>query len=399
MTLARRGALAALIAGLALAPACRGEIEPAPDTSAAVPTAARRSPGAVAALRVEGTRFAGAAGARFEWRGISAFRLAELVARGREREVEAYLDWAASRKLTVVRVFAIARHLFQLAPEEGRAALPRVLELAAARTMHVEIVALVDTAETAIDLEGHVRSIGEIAARHPNALVEIANEPGHSTQSRDVQRPDRLGQLAALIPEAVPVALGSVEYDDGLAAADYATWHVPRDAGQDGWGHVLRVADGAALLQRFRKPLVSDEPIGAGPAFSAGRRDDNPSRFAAAAALTRFVGMPPTFHYEGGLQSSIPAARELESFDGWSRGLDLAARVPEQAGELLAPDRLEAVARARGARHAYGRVTGQEAWVLSIDPAKDAAVEWRAPWRAVEEWEVAGARLSRGRRD
>jgi hypothetical protein len=321
-----------------------------------------------------------------------------MLARGRSADVEAYLDWARSQNLTVVRVFAMAHHLFRLSPEEGRAALPRLLDLAAARKLHVEIVALVDTAEVTVDLDAHVRAIGELAVRHPNALIEIANEPGHPTQSPEVHRPDRLQKLVSLVPEPVPVALGSVEYDDAFAAADYATWHVPRDAGHEGWGHVLRIADGARLLARFNKPVVSDEPIGAGPKFMAGRRDDNPARFAAAAALTRFVGLHPTFHYEGGLQAIPPSGRELECLEAWRRGLDLAARLPEDRGAFLPADRVSTLARISGARVALGRVAVEDAWLLLVDPAEKASVAWNAPWQAVEETGVPGVRLLRGRR-
>src|SRR3954469_10335281 len=50
-------------------------------------------------------------GKPFQWRGISAFRLVEMEAHGRHANVSRYLDWAAARHLTVVRVFTMARHL------------------------------------------------------------------------------------------------------------------------------------------------------------------------------------------------------------------------------------------------------------------------------------------------
>lgn len=348
-------------------------------------------------LRID-SGFVGPDGGRFVWRGISAFRLAEFVARGRISEVEAYLDWAASQRLTVVRVFAMAHHLFRLGPDEGRAALPTLLDLAAARSLHVEIVALVDTAEIEVDLDAHVRAVGEIAARHPNALVEMANEPGHPTQRSAVHGPERLRALAALVPERVPVALGSVEYGSELAAGDYVTFHPPRDAGDGGWGHVLRLADGAGLLTRFGKPVVSDEPIGAGPRFVAGRRDDSPARFAAAAALTRLAGIHPTFHYEGGLHAVRPVGRELECFEAWTRGLDLTAGVPDDRGDFFAADRLGSLAQVGGARAAFGRVAGDDGWVLAVDPAEEVSIAWAPPWRGADVLSAPGVRLFRGRR-
>ena len=105
--------------------------------------------------------------------------------------------------------------------------------------------------------------------------------------------------------------------------SDYATWHAPRDNKLDGWAHVLGIAQGAAYLQKFRKPVVSDEPIGAGPKYEAGRRDDAPARFRAAALLTRLAGLGATFHYEGGLQARIPEGRELECFEAWNEAWTL----------------------------------------------------------------------------
>ena len=89
------------------------------------------------------------------------------------------------------------------------------------------------------------------------------------------------------MPREIPVALGSIERGDGFGEGSYVTWHAPRESGKGGWGHVLELAQGAALLERWKKPVVSDEPIGAGAAFQPGRRDDVPARFRAAALLTR----------------------------------------------------------------------------------------------------------------
>ena len=97
-------------------------------------------------LRISGSRFLQPDGPAFEWRGITAFRLLEFVAHGKAADADAYLAWAASKKLTVVRVLAMADILFKLSPADGQRALPRLLELAQKRGLYVEVVALVDTA-------------------------------------------------------------------------------------------------------------------------------------------------------------------------------------------------------------------------------------------------------------
>lgn len=267
-------------------------------------------------LRVEGTHFVQADGARFEWRGITAFRLVEFVAHGREADADAYLRWAASKQLTIVRVLVMAEHLFKLSPEDGRRALPRLLTLAKDRGLHVEVVALADTAAIALDIASHVKAVAAICSRHTNAVLEMANEPGHPTQAAQLHDPAYLQSLLPLVPKDVLVALGSVEYHDGFAAGTYVTWHSPRGSE---WAR--QVEEGAALLRRFKRPVINDEPIGAADAAVPGRRDNDPARFRAAAAAMRRLGIGATFHYEGGMQARLPTKVEAACLDAWLAGL------------------------------------------------------------------------------
>ena len=135
-----------------------------------------------------GTRFVTPDGRTFQWRGITAFRLVDYVADGQEAQAERYLAWAASQGLTVVRVLTMMAGQFDLRPEDGRRALPRVLELASKHGLYVEVVALAGTADIPVNLQEHVEEIGKILAAHPNGLLEIANEPVHPSQSADVQQ-------------------------------------------------------------------------------------------------------------------------------------------------------------------------------------------------------------------
>ncbi len=336
-------------------------------------------------LRVEGTRFVNASGEPFAWRGITAFRLAEMISTGREADVSRYLDWAADRKLTVVRVLLMARHLFQLTPEAGRDALPELLDLAKARGLAVEVVALADTEGLSFDYDAHVQSVGKIALEKGNAFVEIANEPGHATQDRRLHDPAAVRRLAELVPQPVITALGSAEYDEAYTGGDYATYHFPRHRE---WGHVLSLADAIPMLAKWKKPLINDEPIGAAAEYQAGRRDNSVERFGAAGALAEFIGMGSTFHYEGGLQASLPGEREAACLDAWQRGIDLAAG--HASGELLTGDALTSrLGRVSGGRQVFGRLNSDRAVVLVIDPpdpAAKTAVEWADGW--VEERRV-----------
>lgn len=272
-------------------------------------------------LKVSGTRFVRADGRPFVWRGITAFRLLEMEAGGRTADVDAYLRWAAKQQVTVLRVLVMAKHLFELPPEKGIAALDAFLARAQRHGLHVEVVALADTASYPIDLPGHVRRVGEIAGRHGNAVVEIANEPYHGTQAEPVHQEAYLLQLRREIPAHVPVALGAAGYPELHLGGDFVTFHSSRSPAENGWGHVRDIRIGAEFLRRAGKPVINDEPIGAAETYQPGRRDNNPERFRAHARAATTLGLYSTFHYEGGLQARIPAGNELECFMAWREGL------------------------------------------------------------------------------
>jgi hypothetical protein len=335
-------------------------------------------------LKIHGTEFVGADGRRFEWRGITAFRLLQLIARGRASDAEAYLDWCANQGLTVVRVLTMAKHLFELDPADGRAALPRLLEMAHGRGLYVEIVGLADTVEIPLDIDAHIREIGVIAAKHENALVEIANEPVHRTQLARIHDPSEVQRLAQLVPDAVPVALGAAD-DERFAGGDYATVHFSRDSGDGGWAHVTALAAGAQLLRKWNKPVVNDEPIGAGDRLDPGRRDDSPERFRAAAMLSRMTGMGATFHYERGLEARLPEGHQRECFNAWQEAWTLLPAGPftfTNPGSKDAP--VQSVKGEFAA--AYLAVRAGRAWLLVTRARGDVAVTWS------EGWEVADRR-------
>ena len=276
-------------------------------------------------LQIDGTRFRTAQGQPFQWRGVTAFRLVDYVADKNEQEAEKLLAWAEAQKLTVVRTLAMGGGFMDLKPQEGRAALSRLLILAANHKLHVEVVALAGTMDMPVNLEEQLSTLGETLEAHPNALLEIANEPTHPSQAPAVGKPDVLVALAARVPADIPVALGSIEADESFARGDYATWHAPRDNKLDGWAHVLGVAQGAEHLQKLKKPVVSDEPIGAGVKYQPGRRDDAPARFRASASADTPRGAwsdVPLRRRAAGEDSGRPGARVLQRLE---RGLESAA--------------------------------------------------------------------------
>lgn len=353
-------------------------------------------------LRIVGTGFVTPDERSFQWRGITAFRLLEYVARGKDADVERFLSWAESQRLTVIRVMAMGQGWMTLSPEEGRAALPRLLEAAARHKLHVEIVALAGTRDVAVDLDAHLTAIGEIASKHGNALIEIANEPSHPSQTDDVHRPEVLARLRTRVPPMVPVALGLIEGLDRRSAGDYATWHSPRDDRFDGWGHVLALAEGPELVRRWNKPIISDEPIGAGEKYEPGRRDDVPARFRAAAVLTRLAGLGATFHYEGGLQAIVPAGRQLECFNAWNDAWRVLPADVERSGTFRRagdPDAAVVEYRTDKSLGVFERQRGNTTWVAVINPGEDFAMRWRPGWVPGPARRLGGVWLINARRD
>jgi len=390
--LRRRGRNASWLLALTLTAGCGNSSSEPP----AGQTASR--PGRPASdrthLQINGTRFTTAGGEPFSWRGITAFRLLEYVAQ-KEEEVRAYLAWAKAQDLTVVRVLAMGGGFMQLSPEEGRAALGRLLDLAQEYGLHVEVVALANTRELPVNLEAQLTAIGEVAGAHPNALVEVANEPIHPTQAPAVGKAEVLQVVAARIPEDVPVAWGSIETDERFSGGDYVTWHVPRETRPDGWGHVLAVAHGAAFVRAFGKPVVNDEPIGAGPRDEPGRRDSRPARFRAAALLTRLTGMGATFHYEGGLQAKIPEGAELACLAAWREAWTLLPADVESQGTFATAGTAGAVVQDFDRKAVYAvfeRANDTRGWILAIG-AGEPAVKLTSGWAVSETKAFEGLRL------
>jgi hypothetical protein len=338
----------------------------------------------------------------FQWRGITAFRLLEYGARGKENDVERFLAWAEQQGLTVVRVLAMGGGFMNLSPEDGRRALPRLLEMASAHGLHVEIVSLAGTRDVPLDIDRQLEEIGRIALEHDNAVIEVANEPAHPSQMDEVHRPEVLVRLRSRVARTVPVALGLVDGLDRRSAGDYVTWHSPRDDANDGWGHVLALAQGPDLIRQWNKPVVSDEPVGAGPVYQAGRRDDSPSRFRAAALVTRLTGLGATFHYEGGLQATIPSGRELECFNAWNEAWKLLPSDVERSGAFKrARDEGAAVIdySADKALGVFERQRGNLAWIAVINPREGFAMRWATGWNPQQTRRLDGVWLLTARRD
>lgn len=354
-----------------------------------------------AAVRVAGTRFVQADGRAFAWRGVTAFRLLEQVASGHDAEARAFLDWCRGQDVTVVRVLAMAKHAFELPPARGLAALPKLLQMASSRGVHVEVVALADTGSYPMDLGAQVEAVGKACAAAGNCLIEIANEPYHATQVEALHDRETMRRLRDRVPRDIPVALGAAQDPKDSGGGDYATVHMPRDTDQGGWGHVVALAQARMLTATLNMPVVSDEPIGAAAVAVAGRRDNDPARFRAAALVTRLAGMGATFHFEDGIQARIPAGRELECFVAWNEAWNLLPPDIERTGVFRLPGEPGAAVASFSPRRAaavFERQRGDEACVLVLGTTVDPGLVWAKGWRVTGTRNLRGVRIVTVRR-
>lgn len=282
-----------------------------------------QAPAGCGRLRVVSASLSCADGTRFRWNGVTAFALLDQLADGRRTDAEAYMRWARAEGFNLVRVLAMADVLFTLAPGDGRPHLDGLFEMAAEQGLYVEVVALADTGRLNLSragLLGQVAAVGRAAAAHANAIVQIANEHYHPTQSRDLHDPAVLRELARAIP-------GGVLYTESAASDDAArepqglfiTRHLSRS------GTRARMLDGVmrlgALAAETGKPVVNDEPIGAGERDVPGRRVADPAFFrdlARRGVEARLAGA--TFHCEDGMFARVPGPVQRACARAWSEG-------------------------------------------------------------------------------
>lgn len=331
-------------------------------------------------IRAEAKALVCADGRVFRWRGITAFRLVDLVADGREADAVKYLDWAHKSGFNVVRVLATLCCWFDLAPDAGQRALPKVLALAAARGMHVQIVALAGTAphERSIDLEAQVRAIGTIAAAHENAIVEIANEPEHNTQDKRLHDFAYVDKLATLVPAEVLTIGGSARYDHAVTPplGDVVTRHLSRLDNM--WEMMQRVRGLEHVARTTNRPVLSGEPFGAGEKRVPGSRETDPDLFFTYGALCRIFELACNFHLEAGLNAVAPGKLQLAAADAFIAGM---TAVPDDwrltFRDLGSPESPVARAHLGRARAVYSGLADGGGLTVAFGVRGDLEMQWR----------------------
>lgn len=312
-------------------------------------------------------------GSIFVWKGITSFRLAEMLAMGHEVEVIEYMNWAQGQGVTVLRVLLMAKNLFVLSPEVGLTVLDRLLDLAQTWGLYVEVVILADTASYPdLNIDKHVRLAGAICANHSNVFIELGNElaPVHQTQNGKLGDIPYLETLRRSIPSNVLVSLGSThggnDESQEMKGGDYLTIHGDRSDGDNGWRWVRHSNEQRVVAEATNRFAVNDEC----------KRDDlSADKQLGIAILCRMFGLGDTFHYGGGLQSTIAVGAELEALQARRRGW---AAIPDQwegrymnAGFAGSP-----VRGFSKAVRVYSSISGGHGYTLVLGAEGEPNIEW-----------------------
>jgi hypothetical protein len=224
-----------------------------------------------------------------------------------------YLTWAAQQGFGGVRVFAGDLGWAGQTIASALANLPRFMTIAEELRLYVEVTALTGT-NLGYSVEDHLTSINQILAPFDNAVVEIANEPYHDTQSEAVHDPAYLLEVSKLIDPSIITALGAAYEDESLemSGGDYVTAHL--DRGRDDWNMVRRVRELENVSATTGKHVLNNEPKKAGSQLA------DATIVFTMAVLNRGFEVGGVFHSDSALDAVVPDAAQQAYADAYMAG-------------------------------------------------------------------------------
>lgn len=277
-----------------------------------------------------------AGGKPFIWKGITQFGLAHKIAIGQEADAINLIDALRVKTVNVSRVLTTAKLLFDLSPEDGRAAMRKLFPLALARGMTIQAVAIADSAErgpTSVDFWfEHADRVAADCEAAPNCWFELFNEYDHRTQLSVFHDAAVVDGMLARILERHPglrqrSSAGSPQnHDEALTPGGAAVMrHLVRDASKE----VRHQRDLASVSETLGKPVVSSEPVGCAAPGTPGQRYYEPSHAFELALVARGFGLGMNLHLETGLRSDWLTETEWKCVDQFIAGMDaIPASVP-----------------------------------------------------------------------
>jgi hypothetical protein len=301
----------------------------------------------------------------------------------------AKLDETQALGFNGVRVFAGDLGWAGQTPAKAREALPIFLKAAQDRGLYVYVCALTGGG---YDVAAHLRDVAGIVAQFPNALLEVANEIGHASQSDFGKDPARLLDLAKRsIPAGVTWTLGApVHTDEPTPEGTYPTdggqfndGHL--DRGRERWNQVRRLREIYAISEVTRKPAMSGEPIGSAEVDRPGSRLHDPEFYFAMGVLCRGFELGCVFHSEDGLFGRPLGPNQTEdakSFIAGTKTIPTGDRLEfRNAGWANSP--VESANFDNGIVRVYSFLAGDKGWTVLLGITGDPRLKLREGWRVV----------------
>lgn len=240
-------------------------------------------------------------GRPWRWKGVSAFKLLELFARG--EDISGFLDDFAG--FNVLRVFWYTPRKDWGDQAWGYALGPSILKFCAmvgARGWYVELTMLTDDDPFNLSAARDMIAWLSASVMPPNLLIEASNEP-------QTHKAINTAALRSVLASAgVPHSSGDYE-DSRHWYGTYGTAHTGRDQEWVRRAHDLldyRIGGGPNFPEEpaCKVPWVADEPIR--PDQAGFNEQDFRAYFGACALL----GAGGTYHYDGGKFGRRPTADE-----------------------------------------------------------------------------------------
>lgn len=347
-------------------------------------------------------------------------------------ERDAVLDRIARKGYNGLRVFA--GDLSAWAPQtadSARAALPGLLDAAAARGLTVEVTAI--TGSGLYDTREHLRLTVEIVAGRRGVVLELANEIHNPSQQDPNLNEDTLRRWGRELvePRGVVYALGATDTDEpcppfqrpgrpgepervdisraeyeALPASQrferpeicapydpdvypayggtYSTAHL--DRGRDLWNQFRRVREIFAIADTSRRPALNNEPLGCAEPGTPGQRYYDPAMAYVLGALDRAFVTGGVHHSEAGRYTQGYGPVQEACADNYVAGQrDVESAAPGMVGQYKNVGHdggpVGAGSCVTNAVRCYSFIAGNAGVVLVIGVQGAVDIAWANGWR------------------
>lgn len=230
----------------------------------------------------------------WEWKGCTDFCLLKQYLDG--HDIGPVLDDRVALGFNLVRVLGMMTYIDRLVPTEIRNYYDRLSAFAdvlAEWKLRMEYVALADVQTLlSFDAVGHAQQAADVLRSKWNVVYELVNEYGYNGGLPSVSKPTGL-----LLSSH---GSGGGDEDPALPPWDFLTFHPGRSAD---WPRKMKAS--REYSDRFNKPCVSDEPIGAAEQEIPGKRSTSTNDFFDAGACAALQTAGATFHSDNGIQSQL----------------------------------------------------------------------------------------------